>query len=309
MTSIFENTHSKVTIHILHDETLTEDNRQKFIRTAEKYSQRVKFYDIREYKKYLGKDIEKLSGKYTIGCCYRLAIPDVIDSIGKIIYLDCDTIVNLDIRELWNVDLDGKSLAGVLDVGFYRKSWLSHYGISCMINGCRASSYINSGVLIMNLKEIRKSGYFFSTSIRWLKIHSCSSSLPDQDMYNALFYGSIKILAWKFNYRPDYHSEVLSKVIIHNAGTNKPWLTLSNSKNCIMYWDMYLRSAWGENMTPIELVRTLASIPDVSQYYHKSAWQCLKRAGKAILRRLTFPAFLRSIVMILRHMYYLLTHR
>ncbi|MBQ3695322.1 MAG: hypothetical protein IJQ77_07865, partial [Synergistaceae bacterium] len=39
MTSIFENTQSKVIVHILHDETLTQDNRQKLIRTAGKYSQ------------------------------------------------------------------------------------------------------------------------------------------------------------------------------------------------------------------------------------------------------------------------------
>ena len=41
ITSIFENTHSKVIVHILHDDTLTQDNRQKLIRTAEKYSQSV----------------------------------------------------------------------------------------------------------------------------------------------------------------------------------------------------------------------------------------------------------------------------
>ena len=41
MTSIFENTQSPVVVHILHDETLTEDNRKKFIRTAEKYGQTV----------------------------------------------------------------------------------------------------------------------------------------------------------------------------------------------------------------------------------------------------------------------------
>ena len=46
MTSIFENTSSPVTIHLLHDDTLTQENREKFIKTAQKYSQEIEFIDI-----------------------------------------------------------------------------------------------------------------------------------------------------------------------------------------------------------------------------------------------------------------------
>ncbi|MBR1807640.1 MAG: hypothetical protein IJ774_14815, partial [Selenomonadaceae bacterium] len=48
MASIFENTLSEVTIHILHDSTLTDDNRDKFSWLAGRYNQHVKFYNVDE---------------------------------------------------------------------------------------------------------------------------------------------------------------------------------------------------------------------------------------------------------------------
>ena len=48
MLSIFDNTNSEVTVHILHDNTLTQDNRDKFIYLAGRYNQHVKFYNAEE---------------------------------------------------------------------------------------------------------------------------------------------------------------------------------------------------------------------------------------------------------------------
>ena len=46
MLSLFDNTTSNVTVHILHDNTLTNDNREKFSYVAGRYGQRVKFYNV-----------------------------------------------------------------------------------------------------------------------------------------------------------------------------------------------------------------------------------------------------------------------
>lgn len=308
MTSIFENTHSKVTVHVLHDDTLTNDNRQKFIRTAEKYSQSVEFHDVSEYSKQLGKDIEKVSGNWTIGCCYRLAIPDIITSVNKIIYLDCDTIVNLDIKELWDIDLEGKSLAGVIDIACERIKLFSDWHVRIRFAGGRVDSYINSGVIVMNLAKFREHGKFFDVVFEWLMSHSHLPIFPDQDALNSIFLGDIKLLDGKFNkfYVPNVDQDI-SGCIAHTCGA-KPWREFMNIPQHILYWDMYLRSAWGENVTPLELVRTLASISSSSQHYHQSARQCLKPVTKAILRKLSLPGFRHSVMMILRHMYYRLTH-
>ena len=117
MTSIFENTTSKVTVHILHDDTLTEDNRQKFIRTAEKYSQIVDFVDVTQKKTIMkGKGVDYATRSWSIGALYRLLIPEVLASLSKVIYLDCDVLVNIDIKELWGLANANKSILGAVDL-------------------------------------------------------------------------------------------------------------------------------------------------------------------------------------------------
>ena len=46
--SLFDNMTSEVTAHILHDNTLTQDNREKFFALADRYKQRVNFYNVDE---------------------------------------------------------------------------------------------------------------------------------------------------------------------------------------------------------------------------------------------------------------------
>ena len=149
MTSIFENTHSKITVHILHDETLTDDNRKKFLRTAEKYSQCINLIDVTEYKTRMTDDVKRALKNLTVGALYRLCVPEVIN-LEKVIYLDCDIVVNLDVKELWDIDIAQKHVAGVKD------TFLGGLGERTRqkLNGGNFDDYINSGVLVMNLAMV-----------------------------------------------------------------------------------------------------------------------------------------------------------
>ncbi|MBR6887897.1 MAG: hypothetical protein IKN16_05570 [Selenomonadaceae bacterium] len=118
--SIFENTTSDVTVHILHDNTLTDDNRDKFIYLAGRYGQAVKFYDVEKLCADKIREMIALSSensRFTVGALYRLFVPQVLpNTVNKIIYLDSDLIVNLDIKELWQIELDDKILAAVPEI-------------------------------------------------------------------------------------------------------------------------------------------------------------------------------------------------
>lgn len=224
MTSIFENTHSKVTFHILHDDTLTDDNRQKFIRTAEKYSQGLELHDVTRQMAGLGRNItESISRSFTVGSLFRLAAQDIITA-DKAIYLDCDIIVRLDIRELWKIDIDGYCMAAVIDGNVRYKSAFSSWRVRCRLNGCDSYSYVNSGVVIMNLAEIRKRGDFFKISAEWLRKHIHNASCPDQDAYNSIFRGSIKIIDSRFNVISGTNpGGITENSVLHFAGAVKPW--------------------------------------------------------------------------------------
>ena len=96
--SIFENTNSPVTVHILHDPTLTADNRDKFISLAGRYSQAVKFYNVEEFCSKELKDIvaffPAVKNHYaTVGMFYRFLLPQILpDDIDKCIYHDSDIL-------------------------------------------------------------------------------------------------------------------------------------------------------------------------------------------------------------------------
>lgn len=77
--SIFANTFSPVTIHILHDDTLTADNRDKFSYLAGRYGQHVNFYNVEELcpneVTFLRERLaDKIKSRFSIGAFYRLLI-------------------------------------------------------------------------------------------------------------------------------------------------------------------------------------------------------------------------------------------
>ena len=87
MCSIFENTTSKVTVYILHDNTLTQDNRDKFIYLAGQYNQFVEFYNVEELcADKIAEMIELIpsvkTSRFSIATFYRLLIPQVLHSGG-----------------------------------------------------------------------------------------------------------------------------------------------------------------------------------------------------------------------------------
>lgn len=77
---------------------------------------------------------------YTLLRLFADIVPGMPD---KLLYLDVDILFNRDITLLYNVDLEGYEYAAARD----------HYG-KYLIN----PNYINAGVLLFNLKEMKKTG-------------------------------------------------------------------------------------------------------------------------------------------------------
>ena len=168
MISLFENssTPQSTCVHILHDNTLTQDNREKFIYLAGRYEQVVKFYNVEEL---CADKIEKMlelvpkleKSRVSVGAFYKLLIPQVLPKeIDKAIYLDSDIIVNLDINELWQINL-GDSLLGVVPKKTqYVNSKIATERMNkayavCRDNVIKIDDYFNSGVFVMNLNLLR----------------------------------------------------------------------------------------------------------------------------------------------------------
>ncbi len=114
---------------------------------------------------------------YTFLRLFADRLPEIPD---KVLYLDTDTVVCADLAELFCKELGKNELAAVRD----------RYG--CHFFGI---NYINAGVLLLNMKQIRESGLFRRA------LELCARKklfLPDQNALNRLVRGKM-LLSRRFN--------------------------------------------------------------------------------------------------------------
>ena len=193
MVSLFENVLPSVSvcIHILHDNTLTEDNRDKFSYIAGRYGQQIKFYNVEkiganeilEIKSIFDKNPE--FKKFTVGTLFRLLIPKIFpEEMEKIIYLDSDIIVNLDIDELWRVELGDKPVAAAPECEIEVVQHIELYLIR--ENFVDSRDYFNSGVMIFNINKLRSEHSVLNEGINFV-VNNPQCGLFDQDILNYSF--------------------------------------------------------------------------------------------------------------------------
>lgn len=211
--SLLENTKSPVTIHIIHDENLSEENKSRFISLTKKYDSEVCFYQIDSD---IFEDCPQKE-RFTVGTFFRLKSPGILPkSIEKIIYLDSDLIVNLDIRELWETDIEENVLAAVPD---------SFHGGTVFVRAVESGllsreEYFNSGVLVVNLRKMREKYDWLGEVLSFLEKYPFVG-YPDQDATNYIFRGKIFTLDERFNFlTSDLRGKNLGtgEMIYHFAG-------------------------------------------------------------------------------------------
>ena len=160
-----------------------------------------------------------LSTRFTPCCMLRL-FADKIDEIpDRILYLDTDVICRRDFGDFYYQNMDGVEIAGVLD---YYGSWFFRKNVF-------KRDYLNSGVLLMNMCELRKTGLLSSCR------HMCTTKqmfMPDQSALNKLSV-SKRICERKYNDQRRLHSDtVFQHFTTHfkffpyvRTETVKPWQT------------------------------------------------------------------------------------
>lgn len=124
----------------------------------------------------------------TTAAYYRIALPSLLQYVDKIIYIDSDIIIFKDLREMYNIELKkDKYFCGILDF-IHLINELSKLGVY-------TDKYMNSGVLLMNLKAMRKNR--IENKIRdYISNHFLEHN--KQTAINAVCYNNIQILSLKY---------------------------------------------------------------------------------------------------------------
>ena len=175
---------------------------------------KVRLLDISgEFSSYL--PLANMNTRFTPLCMLRLFADKVPEIPDKILYLDTDVLCRADFTAFYNSDISDIEILGVPD----------RYGKLFFGNILR-HDYLNSGVLLMNMKNIRRNGLFEKCR------EMCRDKkmfMPDQSALNKL---AVKRKAQgKYNeqgkIKPDTvfkHFTTFFKFFPHlHAVTVKPW--------------------------------------------------------------------------------------
>ena len=161
--------------------------------------------------------IKNIKTRFTPYCMVRLFADKISEIPDKILYLDTDVICRIECLEFYNQNIDDYELAGVLD--FYG-SWIFRKNIF-------KRDYLNSGVLLLNMKKIRETKLF--EKCRKMCINE-EMFMPDQSAINKLTQYK-KIMPRKFNEQRKLHKNTIFQHFttsfrlfpIFHSVTIKPW--------------------------------------------------------------------------------------
>ncbi len=158
---------------------------------------------------------------FTLTIYYRLFIPIMFPQYDKGIYIDSDVVLNADIAELFDIYIGDNYIGACADFSVQEAPPLVHYIENAV--GVDRTEYINSGVLLMNLKKLReaKLDYHF---LRLLNKYHFDCIAPDQDYINAMLGGKIYYLGEEWDTMPNENKPPLENPkLIHYNLFSKPW--------------------------------------------------------------------------------------
>lgn len=153
---------------------------------------------------------------------YRLILPYVLEEdVEKILYLDCDVLVRKNVAEFYDYDMGQKMILGVTDIEEEQHK-----------TRLQLQTYINAGVLVMNMKLIRTRFTLEELLGKMLQLlQNQSLTCGDQDIINILFQDVLMVTDYRMNFQRVVHKkyillhkeEVREAVVVHFITADKPW--------------------------------------------------------------------------------------
>lgn len=276
LTSLFENNKEReVNVYIMIDKPLSEKGVQKLNQLEMQYGQHINYcmVDGVFFDKYpiKGAGTDYLS----IVTYYRLFAEDILPlAVDKVLYLDCDIIVNTSIGELFDMDWNGIAIGGVSDMCVAWQEFYDRLGYD------KSLGYFNAGVVLMNIDYWRKH-HMAQRCFDYLMNNYEKLDNNDQDVLNVVMKNFKRTLPVTYNYQiqlrmpyffntfsTEMKEDILSTTspkIIHYAAKLKPWMAYYYSYPFYKTWQKYKRlSPW--KFMPDQLPKTRKPIAWIKRY-------------------------------------------
>lgn len=232
---------------------LSEDSLKRLEKIGEQYGRKLVFAEMGDLKDRIRFQAD--TGAYDLSIMSRLFMGEMLpDSVEKVLYLDCDTVVARPLGKLWNMDLEGNIIGAVMEPTIYQ-------AVKESIGIGREQPYFNSGVLLTDLKQWREKEIQKRLLEFWQQ-KGGKLFASDQDVLNGVLKGQIKPLPPTYNFFTNYryfsygdlirrspsYKAVTEKMfsdakrhpaVIHYMGDERPWIA-GNLNHYRRAYEMYL---------------------------------------------------------------------
>ena len=183
LTSLLINNQDIDEIHVfILDNGISPDNKMKLQNVVKQYNRDISFFSLPN--NLFDKNINVQ--KWNISTFGRLFESSILpESIDRVIHIDCDTIIDGSLKPIWNIEMGQSFVAGACDS--LSDEYKQNIGMKS------DDSYINAGVVILNLKRIRElelENKFYD----YINEHSHMLTYVDQEVLNACVTEKEKII-------------------------------------------------------------------------------------------------------------------
>lgn len=255
-------------IIILHDGNISQHDMQR-LQTYSTTNVSIRFFDATYYIE--GYQFERFwHNRLNLMPYLKGFIPYILAEYDKAVFLDGDLIVRQDIAQLYDLDMKGHLVAAVQD-------WIVNYSqtvhwqkkrIYCAEQGHMqsVSNYFNSGVLLLDLKALRKLPDFQKQFIEQSLFSHPERSNHDQDSLNFILEGKTLLLPTAYNFQTalllpqnfdslpkPIQAQVLAQkahpFIIHFDGDPaKPWKAAPTNLFSQLWWNLARKTPFYEEL-------------------------------------------------------------
>lgn len=235
-------------------------NKARLIEEATHFNRKIDFIDISDLEERIGFAVN--ASGYNITTLARLFIDDLLpEGIEKILYLDCDIIVDNNIEELWNTDITEYDMAAVVEV-YMPADKKRKIGLT------KKDSYYNAGMLLINRTLWRQQ----SLKTKFLDYYEESGGrllYNDQDIINHCCKGRIKPISATYNFEPnvyyfpyyyikiinrdyfiygkkEYTKMIMNPRMIHFLGDERPWVVGNKNPYRDIFYKYQNDSGWSQ---------------------------------------------------------------
>ena len=245
--SIRQRTSAKITVHVIADDSVTRRTRRRLRRSVQACD-RLRFHSAEAVPESHRQSLQ-LDGHFSPAIIWRAWIPEYLKDVKKCILLDCDLQVLLDIRMIWELDLQGMCLSAFQGGKPHPQAYYDWLQTS-------RERYFRMGVCLMNLRRIRGCDLFITGRQAFLKeAEKLKKTLPqagllEQSLFNYYFSRLYKPLPFplvpanRLKKDPERRRKIDKMLLRHEPMILdlKGWL--NESPLSLSFWSSLLHTPW-----------------------------------------------------------------